>query len=408
MDVLAGRLAWRAKARLSAAEARRVVLAAQGFAERRVEIEPALRHIRRVADRLGAVQIDSVNVLVRSHYLPFFSRLGPYPTLQLDSCAYAGRRRSLFEYWGHEASLLPVGLQPLFRWRMERARRGEGIYGGLARLGRERADYVEKVLAELTEHGPLGVSELTDRGRRAGPWWGWSEGKAALEWLFWAGHVTTARRRGFERVYDLTERALPKAVMEAPTPSPEEAQRALVRIAAQALGVATERDLRDYFRLDVQDARARIGELIEAGALVPVDVEGWAQPAYLDVEARFPRRIETSALISPFDSLVWERSRTERLFGFRLRLEIYTPAGKREHGYYVLPFLLDDRLVARVDLKADRKARRLRVLAAHAEAGIESLHVREPLLQELGRLASWLDLESIEVGDRGTLARDLR
>jgi uncharacterized protein YcaQ len=351
--------------------------------------------------RLGLVQIDSVSAVVRSHYLPLFSRLGPYPRDELDQLAYAGRRRRLFEYWGHEASLLPVEAQPLFRWRMARARAGQGIYGGIARFARERAAFVEAVLQEVRRRGPLAAGELAQGGRGEGGWWGWSDGKLALEFLFWAGLLTTGTRRGFERVYDLSERALPRAVLAAPTPEPEAAQRELLRCAARALGVATARDLRDYFRLDAADVPARLAELAEAGELLPIAIEGWAQPAWLDPAARLPRRIEAQALLSPFDSLVWERERNERLFGFRYRLEIYTPAHKRIHGYYVLPFLLDDRLVARVDLRSDRKAGCLRVLAAHFEPSVHHLAVLEPLARELRLLAVWLGLERVVWSEGG-------
>ena len=393
--------------RLSLAQARRIALAAQGFARPRPDAVPDRRHVRRALDRLGLLQIDSVNVLVRAHYLPLFSRLGPYATELLDRAAYAGSARALFEYWGHEASLLPVQSHPLLRWRMARAERGEGIYGELARFGRERRDYIESVFAEVKDHGPLGASALRDGGRGKGSWWGWSDGKRALEWLFWAGRVTTAARRGFERIYDLPERVLPPSVLAIPTPSPEDAQRDLLRIAARALGIATERDLRDYFRLAVADARARLAELVEAGDVIPVSVEGWTQPAFLDPGARLPRRIEVRALVAPFDPLVWERDRTERLFGFRYRLEIYTPAHKREHGYYVLPFLLDERLAARVDLKADRAARRLLVRGAHAEPGVSLPEVAAALRAELGMMARWLGLDRVTIEARGALARAL-
>lgn len=391
--------------KLSAAAARRVALAAQGLADGR-PAEPASRAalIRQLA-RLGLVQIDSVSAVVRSHYLPLFSRLGPYPRDLLDDLAYSGRQRRLFEYWGHEASLLPVTAQPLFRWRMERARAGQGIYGGIARFARERAGFVDAVLAEVTSRGPLAAGELGDGGRGAGGWWGWSDGKIALEFLFWAGLVTTGTRRGFERVYDLPERALPRAALDAPTPSAPEAQRELLRRAARALGVATARDLRDYFRLDATDVPARLVELAEAGELLPVAVEGWAQPAWLDPAARLPRRSEARALLSPFDSLVWERDRAERLFGFRYRLEIYTPAHKRIHGYYVMPFLLGDRLAARVDLRSDRKTGCLRVVATHLEPGGDELAVRAHLADELRLLADWLGLERVARDDEIVFSR---
>ena len=398
---------WKDTGRLTPAEARRIALAAQGFGGRQ-PAAVALRHLRGTFDRIGLLQMDSVNVLVRSHYLPMFSRLGHYEHDLLDRHAYRGKRRGLFEYWGHEASLLPLELQPLMRWRMARAERGEGLYKSLARFGRERQPYIGEVLAELRDRGPLGASELSMAGESRGAWWGWSDGKIAMEWLFWAGIVTTATRRNFERVYDLTERVLPPAIVETPTPSEADAQRDLMRISAQAMGVATERDLRDYFRLDVADARARLAELVEAGDLLPVTVSGWKNQAYLHRDARLPGRVKAQALLSPFDSLVWERDRTERLFGFRYRLEFYTPQEKRQYGYYVLPFLLGDRLVARVDAKADRAAHTLRVHAAHAEAGQDHRKISGPLAEELHRMARWLGLERVEAGADGDLAGPLR
>lgn len=394
---------------LSLREARRVAIAAQGFANGALDavsdaVAVEARHARRLIGRLGLVQIDSVNVLVRSHYLPLFSRLGPYEAALLDRLAYGGKRRSLFEYWGHEASLIPVEQQPLFRWRMARAARGEGIYGGLARFAVERRAYIDSVLAEVAARGPMGASELSEAGRGAGGWWGWSDGKRALEYLFWAGFVTTAGRRGFERLYDLPERVLPAAVLDTPTPEEAEAQRALLRIAARAHGVATERDLRDYHRLEVADTRLRIAELVEAGDLIPVTVEGWERTAYVTPDLRVPRKAPARALLSPFDSLIWERQRTERLFGARIRLEIYTPAHKREHGYYVLPFLMEERIAARVDLKSDRKACTLLVQAAHTEPHASPGTVAPPLAAELRRMAGWLGLERVTVCGGGDLA----
>ena len=380
---------------LSAAEARRIALAAQGLAGPRPAGPcDAAAMLRQIA-RLGLVQIDSVSAVVRSHYLPLFSRLGPYPRPELDRLAYEGRRRRLFEYWGHEASLLPVATQPLFRWRMARARAGKGIYRGIADFAREQSGFVDRILGEIRDRGPLSAGELAEGGRGEGGWWGWSQGKLALEYLFWSGLVTTGTRRGFERVYDLPERALPRAVLAAPTPEPAAAQRELLGLAARALGVATAADLRDYFRLDVADVPARLAELAEAGDLIPVAVEGWRQQAWLHASARPPRRVEACTLLSPFDSLVWERARTERLFGFRYRLEIYTPAHKRIHGYYVLPFLLGDRLAARVDLRSDRKASCLRVLGSHLEEGVDAAEVTARLESELRQLADWLGLADV-------------
>ena len=393
--------------RLSAAAARRIALAAQGFGIARPDGASNLGHVKRTIDRLGLLQIDSVNVLTRAHYLPLFSRLGNYDSEHLDGLAWGRRsRRGLFEFWAHEASLLPLDSQPLLRWRMERARAGTSK-GKLQEFYREKKKYIEEVRRELEARGPLAASELADGGPRRGPWWGWNDGKLALEWLFFAGIVTTATRRGtFERVYDLTERVLPAHVLALPTPSVEEAQRELLRISARATGVATEFDLRDYFRLPVADTKARLAELVEAGDLLPVEVEGWNRPAFLDPAARRPRRIEARALMAPFDPLIWERDRTERIFDFFYRIEIYTPVGKRKHGYYVLPFLLGDRLVGRVDLKADRANARLLVPAAHLEAGVDAKDVAAPMREELRLMADWLGLEGLSLPRAGALGRE--
>jgi uncharacterized protein len=391
---------------LSLAQARRIALAAQGFGQPRGHEEAGKGHVRRMVERLGAVQIDSVNVLARAHTLPAFSRLGRYRTEDLHALAYGGRKRALFEYWGHEASLLPVALQPLLRWRMARAARGVGIYGALAQFGRERRELIDEVRREIADRGPLAAGELSHQHRGEGGWWGWSDGKRALEWLFWAGEITTATRRGtFERVYDLTARVLPASVIEAPTPSEPDAQRALVRIAARCLGVATGRCLRDYFRLNPADGKARIAELVEAGEVTPVSVEGWTEAAYLDRDARWPRHMQAQALVAPFDPLIWQRQRAEALFGARIRIEIYTPREKRAFGYYVLPLLLGDRIVARVDLKADRAASVLRVQAAHAEPGAAKPAIIEPLAAELRLMAAWLGLERVRVARWGDIAR---
>lgn len=381
------------RVKISASEARRIALASQGFAEPRPAGEPTGHDLRRVIGRIGLIQIDSVNVLERAHYLPLWSRLGPYRRDLVDRAAYYAPRR-LFEYWGHEASLIPVASQPLLRWRMERAHTDS--WGGIQRIQRDQPELVAEVLAQVGDRGPVAASDLAERPGRAGPWWDWSDHKRALEWLFWSGQISSARRRRFERLYDLTERVLPHAVMAAPTPSVEEAQRELIRIAAHGLGVAAEADLRDYFRLPAAEAKVRVAELVEAGELQPVEVEGWGRtPGYLWHRAGIPRAFDARALIGPFDSLIWARPRVERIFGFSYRLEIYVPAPKRVHGYYVLPFLLGDRLVARVDLKADRAARVLRVHAEHHEPDAPS-ETGSALGEELSQLAGWLGLGRVE------------
>jgi uncharacterized protein len=394
------------RASLTAGEARRVALAAQGFGTPRPHGEIGRRQLLKLIDRLGVVQIDSVNVVSRTHYLPAFSRLGAYPRALLDEVAW-GKKPALLEYWGHEASLTPMTTQPLLRWRMEDARNGVGTWKGIARFLRERRELVDRALAEIESRGPLAASELEVGLKGNGGWWGWSESKRALESLFWTGELTTATRRGtFERVYGITDKVLPKAIVATSTPPRDEAQRALLMTAARALGVATARDLRDYFRMSVADTPARLAELVEEGALVPVTVKGWREPAYLDPDARRPRRIDAQALLSPFDNAIWFRERTERMFGVRVRLEIYTPAHKRTHGYYVLPFLEGDALTARVDLKADRKAGVLIVQASHAEPwATDVTPVR--LAQELKLMAGWLGLDSVRVERRGDLAAAL-
>ncbi len=393
---------------LSRPEARRIALCAQGFDQRRTRQASGWERINRTVETMGLLQIDSVNVLIRSHYLPAYSRLGPYDRDALDRRAFGLKRKALFEYWAHEASLLPMALHPLFRWRMARAQRHDGIYGGLARFAREKRGYVQEVLEEVRAGGPLVARELSRPGVRKGPWWGWTDGKAALEYLFWTGEVTTSSRRGFERIYDLTERVIPSEVLNVPTPAEADAVRELVRIAARALGVATETDLRDYFRLPVAATRHALSELVEAGDLVPADVKGWRQKAYLDPNARCPGQVSGTALLSPFDPLVWARARAERLFSFEYRIEIYTPAAKRQYGYYVLPLLHRGKLVGRVDLKADRAEGRLRVPAAHIEPRCDPGATAETLAGELVMLAEWLGLDDVTLGRRGNLAPALR
>jgi len=361
-----------------------------------------------VIERLALHQIDSVNVLVRAHYLPLFARLGAYPRDALDRAAWGPRsQRRLFEYWAHEASLLPLELQPLLRWRMARAERGIGTWGNVKPFAHERRAEAEALLRRIADEGPLAASDIAETRGTSG-WWGWSDTKQALEYLFWSGQITTSTRRtSFERVYDLPERVLPRAILDAPTPDEKDAQRALLARSARALGIATAGDLRDYFRLRPADALPRIEELVEDGTLVPIQVRGWKQPAFLHRDAKVPRRIAGQALLAPFDPLIWERARTERMFGTRYRIEIYVPAEKRVHGYYVLPFLMDGRIVARVDLKSDRQAETLLVQSAHSEDGAPP-ETAERLKPELALMAGWLGLDRVAIVGRGDLARALR
>jgi uncharacterized protein YcaQ len=395
---------------ISADEARRIALAAQGFGGGRSLAQSPWRRIAPVVAQMGLLQLDSVNVLVRSHYLPVFSRIGAYSREALEQRAFAGGTgREMFEYWAHEASLLPLDLQPLMRWRMRRAEAGIGIYRGIAEFAADNPDYIRAVVDEIRRRGPLAAGDLDDPGARSGPWWGWHKGKTALEYLFWAGHVTTGHRRGFERVYDLTERAIPDAILSVPTPDEPEAIRALALAGARAHGVATEIDIRDYFRLPVAETKRALAELVEEGALVPVRVDGWKQPAYLAKGAIIPARIAPTALLSPFDPLVWHRPRTERIFDFHYRLEFYTPGPKRTYGYFVMPFLHRGRLEGRVDLKADRAGGRLRVFGVFLEAGIRRPNdTIDALASELWHLARWLNLSEIAVEGQALAASALQ
>jgi uncharacterized protein YcaQ len=392
---------------LSAAAARRIALAAQGFGQPRPAGSITARQIRKVVDTMGLLQLDSVNVLSRSHYLPVYARLGPYPREILDrlTAHTAGKiQREYVEYWAHEASLIPLSTHPLLRWRMERAI--EDAWGGIQRLAREKPHLLEDVRRIVTLEGPIRSNELgiERAAKKPGEMWNWHDGKVALEFLFWRGEIGAARRINFERHYDLIERVLPAQIHNQPTPSREDAQRELVRIAARAYGVATEPDLGDYFRLPRAESKQRVAELVEAGELLPVTVEGWGAPAYFWPEARKPRRVAARALLSPFDPLIWFRDRAMRLFGFHYRIEIYTPAAQRLHGYYVLPFLLGDTLAGRVDLKADRQSGVLRVQSAWVEPDADDAYVAEHLAAELSDMAKWLDLDGVELSGRGDLA----
>jgi uncharacterized protein len=390
---------------LSAAQARRIALGAQGFGAPRPTGAVDRRHGRKLFDRLGLIQVDSVNVLTRQQELPLFARLGPHRRDLIPSMIQADE---LFEYWAHEASLVPVEQHPLLRWRMEAARRFETGWGGLVRLAQEKPGFVEDVYQRVAEFGPIAASELAPDRKKGGSWWSWGNEKIALEYLFWCGRITGRRRpNSFEREYSVTEAVIPKRILDLPTPSVEEAHRELLMIAARAHGIGTRTDLDDYYRL--KGAQPRLDELVEEGRLRLVQVEGWKQPAYLHPEAVVPRRVSARALLSPFDALIWERARTERIFGMRYRIEIYVPQPKRQYGYYVLPFLLGEDLVARVDLKSDRQAGVLLVQSVWGEPGINETEVAQELHAELVLMAAWLGLDNgVQVERRGDLATALR
>jgi hypothetical protein len=395
---------------MSLADARRIALGAQRFGRRRKPRQVAAADIRDLIRDLGLLQLDSVNVFCRSHYMPIFARLGPYDRADLDRMAghtaEAGNRE-LFEYWGHEASLLPYELYPLLRWRMARVDRE--AWKGIIKVAQEQPDLIAKTLELVAERGPIRANATGGRRppRQPGQMWNWHDGKIALEYLFYAGRVAASQRINFERRYDLPERVLPAEVLAEPAWPEADAQRELVRIAARALGVATEPDLGDYFRLTRTDSKARVGELVEAGELIPVNVDGWSTPAFLSSTAQKPRKVDARALLSPFDSLIWSRDRTTRLFEFEYRVEIYTPAAKRRYGYYVLPFLLGETLVARVDLKSDRDRRVLLVQGAFIEPHADRARVAAELAAELREVATWLDLDDVSVAPNGDFSREL-
>jgi uncharacterized protein YcaQ len=384
-------------AELSNSQARRVALGAQGFNDRRPTGRVDRRHLRRVVDRMGLIQIDSVNVLVRSQELPLFARLGPHPRTLIDDATRAG---DLFEFWVHEACHVPIELYPLQRWAMH----GHARWKSLRSWAADNERLVSNVLDRVRSDGPIVASDLEMRERPKGTWWDWDDGKLALEHLFRIGDVAARRRpNDFARLYDLAERVIPADVLAAPAPDAHDAKKELLVRAARHHGVGTASDLTDYHRLS--HTRVLLAELVEEGRLVPVAVEGWSKPAFMHPDAVVPRQVNARALLSPFDPVVWNRERIERLFGFHYRIEIYVPAPKRQYGYYVLPFLLGDELVARVDLKADRTAGRLLVQSADGEPGIDEADVAAELAEELASLAGWLGLDAgIVVAGRGDLA----
>jgi uncharacterized protein len=387
----------RAIPRFSLDRARRLALAAQGFGDRPPAASPDVRHFRRVLSRVGIVQLDSVNVLARAHYLPFFSRLGPYDRDALDRWLW--RSGELFEYWVHEASLTSIDQWPLLAHRM----RLRHPWSSIERINREQPGFVDRVLDEVRAAGPLRVGELSDGGARTGPWWGYGPGKLALEWLFARGEIAIADRPNFTRLYDMTERVIPESVRRSDVDA-STGRRALLRDAVRHHGIGTTADIADYHRIKVTEARPLLDDLVASGDIAEVTVDGWKGPVYVDPDASVPRQINGAALLAPFDPVVWFRDRAERLFGFHYRIEIYVPREKRIHGYYVLPFLLDGELVGRVDLKADRATGTLIVQGAFAEDGQDPVRVGGALVPQLEAMAGWQGLERIELRRHGNLA----
>ncbi|MET0326046.1 MAG: crosslink repair DNA glycosylase YcaQ family protein [Ilumatobacteraceae bacterium] len=387
---------------LSLSQARRMAVTAQGLTDRRPSGRVDRRHLRKVFDRVNVIQVDSVNVLVRSQELPVFARLGAHPRTLIGDGLAAGE---LFEYWAHMAAIVPSSQHRLFRWRMDK----DHGWSGVEALQDRRPDYTAEVLARIRDSGPITAADLEQRVGPKGSWWSWDDGKLALEHLFHHGEVAAIRRRtDFARLYDLPERVLPAAALDAPTPTEPEARKELLALAARSLGVATLEDLTDYHRQKNAPCKPLVAELVEEGVLRPVTVEGWTRPAYVHRDATIPRVVRARALLSPFDSMIWRRERTERLFDFHYRIEIYVPGPKRIFGYYVLPFLLGDRLVGRVDLKADRAAGVLRVQGSYAEPGVDVADVAGNLVEELRAMAAWLELDVVATTDRGDLAPALR
>ncbi len=395
---------------LSIDEARRIALCAQGFGVR-PSTTVTQRHLDRVLDSIGLIQIDSVNVLVRSQELPLFARLGEHRRDLIPRAQATGR---IFEYWGHAASHIPAADHRLYRWRMDAARNG-AMWGGISQFARDNRAFVHKVRAHVAENGPVVAGELSTRTEKKGTWWDWDDAKVALEYLFWTGEVTARRRDSdFARLYDLPERMIPAEHLNVPTPSVRDAQRELVQRAVTHLGVATATDIADYHHLKSAAVKPALDDLVESGDLRVVRVEGWDKVAYVSGRLRVPQSnhaaMTARALLSPFDSLVWCRPRVERLFGFSYRIEIYTPAPKRKFGYYVLPFLCDGEIVGRFDLKADRKSSRLLVQASHVEPThrARAAEVAVAAADELRAMARWLGLDSVVVERRGSLASQLR
>jgi uncharacterized protein len=392
---------------LSISEARRIALHAQGFTGQSRDTKATWPKMQAMIEKLHLLQIDSVNVLVRSHYLPLYARLGHYDVSALDARCFTQSKRHFFECWAHEASLVPLDLHPLMRWRMDRARAGNGTYKSMNQYGLENKPFLKATLEHIQRNGPIRSSEVPGGGKSDGGWWGWSNGKMALETLFDQGLITAATRQGFERIYDLPERVLPSVILNRPTPSERDSFRVLIEKSAEALGIATEFDLRDYFRLPVAEARQATLDAIESGVLLPITVEGWAKQAYVHRDAKIPRKAGATALLSPFDPIVWDRDRAERLFNFHYRIELYTPAPKRKFGYYVLPFMTGETLGGRLCLKSDRESGTLLVNRSHVEADVNPNEIAPVIAKELQLMSQWLGLGKVKIARTGNFAKAL-
>jgi uncharacterized protein YcaQ len=375
---------------LTIVEARSLALAAQGFDKPRSKSKSSTADAVEVIKKLGVIQIDSVNVLVRSQELPLFSRLGDHDR---DAINKATAQSKIFEYWGHEAALLPVEIQPLFRWKMNAARTGKIKHWGLTSFYADNKAFVKRILKHVEANGPVTARELSTRTEKKSSWWDWDEAKTALEYLFLTGQLMSYRRgTDFARIYDVTERVLPSKILNTPTPTENDARKQLLVRASKAQGVATLSDLADYYRQKTAVIKPLVCELVEQGELRAVTVAGWQEKAFVHRNAKLPKELHATALLSPFDSLVWCRPRNERLFDFHYRIEIYTPKEKRKFGYYVLPFMLNGELVGRIDLKADRTNAKLLVLSVHTEKGIKRASINDALRDELRALANWLQI----------------
>ena len=375
---------------LTIVEARSLALAAQGFDKPRSKSKSSTADAVEVIKKLGVIQIDSVNVLVRSQELPLFARLGDHDRNAINK---ATAQSKIFEYWGHEAAILPVEIQPLFRWKMNAARTGKIKHWGLTSFYADNKAFVKRILKHVETNGPVTARELSTRTTKKSSWWDWDEAKTALEYLFLTGQLMSCGRGSdFARIYDITERVLPSKILDTPTPTENEARKQLLVRAAKAQGVATLTDLADYYRQKTAVIKPLVNELVEQGDLREVTVDTWVEKAFVHRSAKPPKKLYATALLSPFDSLVWCRPRNERLFNFHYRIEIYTPKEKRKFGYYVLPFMMNGELVGRVDLKADRANSKLLVQSLHTEKGIKRASISGALTDELRALANWLDL----------------